>query len=110
MKKRLFLTGLIFFLSCTVALAGPFLVCSPVSSDTVSHYNVKVDGSAAITVPAFGNPDGTVMIHYDLAGFSNGNHNLEVAAANIWGESTYVPFDFTKAVPSGPQNFQLSTE
>ena len=110
MKKRLFLTGLIFFLGVSVALAGPFLVCSPVPSDSVSHYNVKVDGGAAITVPAFGNPDGSVMIHYDLAGFSNGNHNLEVAAANIWGESTYVPFQFAKAVPAGPQNFQLSSE
>ena len=110
MKKQLFLTGLIFFLGVSVALAGPFLVCSPVPSDTVSHYRIKVDSAPAITIPTFGNPDGTVIIHYDLAGFSNGVHNLSIAAANIWGESTYVPFQFIKAVPSGPQNFQLSED
>ena len=108
--KRLFLTGLIFFLGVSVALAGPFLVCSPVPSDTVSCYLIKVDGGNSVVVPAFGNPDGTVMLHYDLAGFSNGNHSLSIAAGNIWGASTYVPFQFEKAVPIGPQNFQLSSE
>jgi hypothetical protein len=108
--RKILLTIVFFLIGSAACLAGPFLVCSPVSSDTVSHYRIKVDGGAAITVPAFGNPDGSVMIHYDLAGFSNGNHNLSIAAANIWGESTYVPFQFAKAVPSGPQNFQLSSE
>lgn len=109
MKKILLvIVGLLF--CSTVALAGPFLVCTPVPGDSVSHYLLKVDGANPITVPAFGNTDGTVMVHYDLAGFANGNHNLEIAAANIWGESIYVPFDFSKAVPGAPLGFGLSIE
>jgi len=110
MRKILLFTVVFFLIGSAVALAGPFLVCTPVPGDTVSHYLLKADGGDAITVPAFGNPDGTVMLHYDLAGFSNGNHSLEIAAANIWGESIYVPFDFKKGVPGGPQNFGLSPD
>ena len=110
MKKRFCLWLIVLLFIPGIAFAGPFLVCSPVAGDSVSHYLVKVDGVAAITIPAFGNPDGSVMIHYDLAGFSNGNHSLSIAAANIWGESTYVPFDFTKAAPGNPQGFSLSSE
>lgn len=110
MKKFCLFIVVLLFAFPTIVLAGPFLVCTPVPGDTVSHYLLKADGGAAITVPAFGNPDGTVMIHYDMAGFSNGNHSLSIAAANVWGESTYVPFDFTKAVPGSPQGFNLSSE
>ena len=108
--KRLFYLALIFFLGVSVAMAGPFLVCAPVPSDAVSCYLLKIDGGDTVVVPAFGNPDGSVMLHYDLAGFSNGNHQLEIAAGNIWGVSSYVPFAFNKQVPGAPQGFGLSED
>ena len=107
MKKILIILGIVF-LCYGVAFSSPFLVCEPVPADTVTHYRVKIDGASAITVPAYGNPDGTVMLHYDCAGLSNGNHNFEIAAANIWGESVYVPFDFSKQVPGGLLNIRIS--
>ena len=110
MRKKIVLTIMFFLIGSAAALAGPFLVCSPVPSDTVSHYCIQIDGLDAVIVPAFGNPDGTVMLHYDLKDLANGNHNFEIAAANVWGESVYVPFDFKKGVPGGPQNFGLSPD
>ena len=108
--KRLLYLVLTFFLLGGVGICSPFLVCGPVDADSVTHYLVKVDGGSATIVPAFGNPDGTVMIHYDLGTFSNGVHHLEIAAANVWGRSEYVPFDFNKVVPNIPGGFELSED
>ena len=109
MKKLLIILGIVF-LCYGVAFGNPFLVCDPVPADTVTHYLVKIDGASAITVAAYGNSDGTVMMHYDCVDFSNGNHSLEIAAVNIWGESTYVPFSFLKQVPAIPLTFGLSED
>ena len=109
MKRLLYLMVILLFCSGT-ALCGPFLVCGPVDADSVTHYLVKVDGGSATIVPTFGNPDGTVMIHYDLGTFSNGVHHLEIAAVNVWGRSEYVPFDFNKVVPNIPRDFELSED
>ena len=110
MKRLLIILGIVF-LCVSVASGSPFLVCDSVSADTVTHYLIKIDGATnPITVPAYGNPDGTVMLHYDCGGLSNGNHNFEIAAANIWGQSIYVPFDFAKQVPSGVLNIELSID
>jgi len=41
---------------------------------------------------------------------ANGTYNLEIAAKNEWGISTYVPFDFMKEVPANPLGIGLSVD
>ncbi|MBA7494732.1 hypothetical protein ES702_05309 [subsurface metagenome] len=88
----------------SLAYADPFLICDPQTN--VTHYVVDMDGDKT-TVPAFDLGDGTVMLKYDLAGIPTGTHNVEVKAKNVWGESTSVPFDFTKALPGVVERLRI---
>jgi len=110
MKKLLTtILAVLFFAFTGTAWASPFLVCTPVTD--AESYLLKIDGSVdPVEIPGYQTQDGKIMIHYDLAGFSNGNHHLEVAAKNVWAQSEYVPFDFTKQVPSNPLGIGLNPE
>ena len=100
------LIGLIFMLVMiipTLVLAAPFLICDPQTN--VTHY--VITGSINVTVLATPYGNGTVRLEYDLAGISMGNHNVEVKAKNIWGESVAVPFVFSKQVPEVPETIRI---
>lgn len=87
-----------------LAQADPYLICDPATN--VTHYVVTLDGDTS-TVPAFDLGDGTLMLKYDLAGIPTGPHNVAVKAKNLWGESTSVPFDFTKALPDAAERLRI---
>lgn len=111
MKKTLEVLAMILALLFVAGAswAQPFLVCKPVTD--AESYLVKIDGAAdPIEVPGYQTQDNKIMIHYDLAGYTNGSHHLEVASKNMWGQSEYVPFDFIKQVPGNPLGIGLSAE
>lgn len=96
----------IIALLCLISIshADPSLISDPQTN--VTHYVVDMDGDTS-TVPAFDLGDGTVMLKYDLAGIPTGTHNVQVKAKNLWGESTSVPFDFTKALPGVVERLRI---
>lgn len=90
----------------SLAWSAPFLVCDPQTG--VDSYTVVLDGSSSSSVPQdLG--DGTVRLHFDLAGISDGSHHVDVSAKNIWGESASVPLDFDKLLPGVPSGIGLSS-
>lgn len=98
--KRFTLAILFSIVFATSVLAAPFLVCT-VDPDAET-YVIRVGGTNTVETPA--------PLHFDLGQLSNGQHNLEVAAKNVWGQSTFVPFGFNKAVPGTPSDIGLSAE
>ena len=103
MKKLFVLIALaIILLMAAPAMAAPFLVCDP-QADTTTMV-VVFDGVTEI-IP-YAETSGYVVLK-DLAGITNGVHNVEVRAGNIWGLSTPVPFGFTKTLPGSPSNVDL---
>ena len=104
-----FVLGFILpFLVYALCYGAPFLVCDP-QPNHITHYVVNMDGTET-EVPAQDLGDGTVRLHYDLAGLSEGQHHVEVRAKNIWGVSDPAPFDFTKTSPVVPLGFSISAE
>jgi len=100
--KKLFLALICFIIFTGSALAAPFLVCD--SQLDVDEYIVVFDGTEEV-VPY--NDAGGYVVLKDLAGITEGDHNVSVKAKNIWGESSEVPFVFTKALPGIPQGTRL---
>jgi hypothetical protein len=101
MKKLILMVICGFILAmASMAWGSPFLVCTV--DPAATNYLIKVNGTAAIEVPA--------PLHWDVGSLADGTYNLEVAAKNIWGESIFVPFDFNKALPGSPFGIGLSAE
>ena len=109
---------LIALLLGTVTLeASPFLVCDPYpgSGDpNLIPTTFEVTGVAGTPVssPAFTNPDGTKILHYDLATLANGNYTVTATAVNVFGGASpsSAPFTFTKGVPAQPGGLRISPQ
>ena len=110
--KRTFLIASVLILLPIFAWAGPFLVCDPYMTAVVqpTYFSVTMDGVAAVQSTPEVLADNSVRLHYDLTGISNGSHNMTVAACDIWGCSSTVPFGFAKTVPGAPANLKLSNQ
>ena len=77
----------------------PFLVCSPISEEDVSHFLVDIDGAL---VQADGEKDGAgnIRLHHDVSDVSLGEHTSKIAGCNEWGDGDFSdPFVFTKKLP-----------
>ena len=106
MKKGLF----VFMFSVLFALsawAAPFLVCNP--QENVTSYLVTMDGVEE-EIPAYSMGDDTTILHFDLAGITDGDHNCEVKSKNVWGVSEPLPFSFNKAIPDSPSVLEISAQ
>lgn len=101
MKKTLLVIA--FMLLSSAAFAAPFLVCDPQSG--VVGYEIT---GLATPVNFVAQPDGSLK--YDLSGVASGTYNLTVAACNMWGCSSTVPFVFTKVIPTAPASLRLTAE
>ena len=104
MFKKLMLGVLVLMMFTGTVLADPFLVCDPQTN--VTHYVITLDGIST-TVPAVDLGDDTFNLSFDLGGIDVGNHNVELKAKNIWGESIAVPFVFVKSLPEVPTGIGL---
>ena len=84
------------------AWSAPFLVCNP--QEGVIGYTLT--GLTDLTVAA--QTDGSLK--YDLASISSGTYNVQVAACNVWGCSSAVPFRVVKQVPAAPAGLRIAAE
>ena len=100
--KKLILIAAILLLS-TTAYAAPFIVCDPQSG--VVGYEITGLGEPVTFVAQ---PDGSLK--YDLASAPNGENNIQIAACNVWGCSSTVPFVFNKAIPAAPAGLRIAAE
>ena len=107
--KKLFIT-LAIILMATTAWGSPFLVCD--CQDNVEYYVIAIDEGApiqstAVTAECTG---GQKRLSLDMAplNLADGKHSLTGKAANLWGESVSVPFDFNKGVPGTQSGIGLS--
>ena len=94
------LLSIFFVLIATVALASPFLVSDPQTG--VTRYQLTGWGVTSVDAQA----DGSLRM--DVAEAVQGTtYNLTIAACNVWGCSTTVPFVLQKQLPSAPSQLRL---
>jgi hypothetical protein len=101
MKQTLTIAAIL--LLSTTAFAAPFLVTDPQSG--VVGYEITGLGEP---VSYIAQPDGSLK--YDLASVDSGTYTLTVAACNVWGCSSTVPFVFNKAIPAAPAGLRIAAE
>lgn len=102
MKKVLL--AMAFMLVASTSFAAPFLVCDP-QAGVVGY---EISGLVGEPVSFIAQPDGSLK--YDLASVNNGTYTLTVAACNMWGCSSTVPFVFNKAIPAAPAGLRIAAE
>ena len=104
MFRKVILTALILaaftLLIVAKSNAAPFLVCDPQSG--VVGYEITGLGDK---INFIAQQDGS--LRYDLASIQSGTYNVQVAACNVWGCSSTVPFVFTKQLPTAPAGVRL---
>ena len=100
MKKLLLVMA--FMLLASTSFAAPFLVCDPQAG--VVGYEI----TGSITANFIAQPDGSLK--YDLASAPNGENDIQIAACNVWGCSSTVPFVFNKAIPAAPAGLRIAAE
>ena len=94
------LLSIIFVLFATVAFATPFLVSDPQSG--VTSYQITGWSETNVVAQA----DGSLRM--DVADAVQGTtYNLTIAACNVWGCSTTVPFVLQKQLPVVPSQLRL---
>lgn len=94
---------------CSTANAAPFLVCDPypAAGPQPTEFLIAIGTAAPITVPATKEPDGDVILKWDV-GTQTGAKNLTVKAKNAWGESAAsAPFSFVAGVPPAAAGMRL---
>ena len=97
---KTFIAFSIIFLTATMAFATPFLVSDPQSG--VTSYQLTGWSETNVTAQA----DGSLRMDVGSA-VQGTTYNLTVAACNIWGCSTTVPFVLQKQLPSAPSQLRL---
>jgi len=94
------LLSIIFILFAVTAFATPFLVSDPQSG--VTSYQLTGWSETTVTAQA----DGSLRM--DVADAVQGTtYNLTIAACNVWGCSTTVPFVLQKQLPVVPSQLRL---
>jgi hypothetical protein len=94
------LLSIIFVLIATTVFATPFLVSDPQSG--VTSYQITGWSETNVVAQA----DGSLRM--DVADAVQGTtYNLTIAACNVWGCSTTVPFVLQKQLPSAPSQLRL---
>ena len=101
--KKLILIAAILFLAAP-AFSAPFLVCDP-QAGVVGY---EITGLVGEPISFVAQADGSLK--YDLAAIQNGTYTLTVAACNVWGCSSTVPFVFNKAIPAAPAGLRIAAE
>lgn len=91
------------------SIAAPFLVCDPypATGPQPTDFVITVGTAAPITVPAFKEADGDVILKWDV-GTLTGAKTLTVKAKNSWGESAATaPFSFVAGAPGPAAGMRL---
>jgi len=94
------MSAIIWLVIIGLAYASPFLICDPQSG--VTSYQITGWSETNVTAQA----DGSLRM--DVADAVQGTtYNLTIAACNVWGCSTTVPFVLQKQLPSAPSQLRL---
>lgn len=94
------LLSIALILIATTVFATPYLVCDPQSG--VTSYQLTGWSETTVTAQA----DGSLRM--DVADAVQGTtYNLTIAACNVWGCSTTVPFVLQKQLPVVPSQLRL---
>ena len=72
---------------------------------SITSYRIIVDGVDYIVDAE---ADGSLL--YEVSWLANGAHSIESYAINQWGESSPVPFNFTKTLSNAPENLRLQQQ
>lgn len=96
--KTLLSIALIFI--ATTVFATPFLVSDPQSG--VTSYQITGWSETTVTAQA----DGSLRMDVGSA-VQGTTYNLTIAACNVWGCSSTVPFAFGKQLPAVPSQLRL---
>ena len=94
------LLSIIFILFAVTAFATPFLVSDPQSG--VTSYQITGWSETNVVAQA----DGSLRMDVGSA-VQGTTYNLTIAACNVWGCSTTVPFVLQKQLPSAPSQLRL---
>jgi len=100
---------LAFFLFTGTAMAAPFVVSDPYTTNVPDGFLISVDGGAVVESAAVAS-----ALRFDIGGVSSGEHTITVKAykdTTEWGrlESDPVNFTFTRpAAPVGPSGIRLA--
>ena len=94
------LLSIALILIATTVFATPYLVCDPQSG--VTSYQLTGWSETTVTAQA----DGSLRMDVGSA-VQGTTYNLTVAACNIWGCSTTVPFVLQKQLPVVPSQLRL---
>ena len=97
---KLLLAISIILLTATVTFATPFLISDPQSG--VTSYQITGWSETNVTAQA----DGSLRMDVGSA-VQGTTYNLTIAACNVWGCSTTVPFVLQKQLPSAPSQLRL---
>lgn len=108
---RIILSLLLMF--ATSVQAAPFLISDPDPTGAANKCIYQEGTDPAVETPVVAIPPSVLVgsCKIDLAGFSVGNHNLQVwFSSDLWGvTSVKVPFAFARpsANGTGPTNLRL---
>jgi len=91
---------ILFILIASLASASPFLVSDPNAGAT--SYQLTGWSETNVTAQA----DGSLRMDVGSA-VQGTTYNLTIAACNVWGCSTTVPFVLQKQLPSAPSQLRL---
>ena len=94
------LLSIIFILFAVTAFASPFLISDPNPGAT----SYQLTGWSETNVVA--QADGSLRMDVGSA-VQGTTYNLTIAACNVWGCSTTVPFVLQKQLPSAPSQLRL---
>ena len=94
------LLSIALILIATTVFATPFLVSDPQSG--VTSYQLTGWSETNVVAQA----DGSLRMDVGSA-VQGTTYNLTIAACNVWGCSTTVPFAFGKQLPSAPSQLRL---
>ncbi len=98
--------GLLFCAS--FASAAPFVNTTPFTTAQVDVCVFTLNTGVAVELPPVNVDATTSKCKFDVAAAQNGNNVVTIQYKNIWGQSTAVPFSFTKALPPTPSGGTLS--
>lgn len=98
-----------------IVQAAPFLTGDPYPPTAPQPDTFLITVSTTTTTPptsvtslAVKNPDGSVVLKWDLAGVGAGLQTVRVRAKNAWGESVdSAPFTFTAGKPATASGLRL---
>jgi hypothetical protein len=94
------LLSIALMLIATTVFASPFLISDPQSG--VTSYQLTGWSESNVTAQA----DGSLRMDVGSA-VQGTTYNLTIAACNVWGCSSTVPFAFGKQLPSAPSQLKL---